>query len=90
MIEPLLIILCRFSIDLDDLFAQRWQLAIEAKVGGQDYGDISLDDIGFQDQCVIADDQKLPQGTTPAPTPSPCADDEYVCDDRSCISANLR
>ena len=80
----------RFGIELNDLFSQRWQLVIEAKVGGQDYGDITLDDLVFRDQCVIAEDQVLPQGTTPAPTPSPCAENEYVCDDRSCIKSEFR
>ncbi|XP_076802493.1 MAM and LDL-receptor class A domain-containing protein 1-like [Clavelina lepadiformis] len=79
----------RFGITLNDLFNRPWQLVIVAKVGGQDYGDITLDDLVFRDQCIVSSDQTLPKGTTPPTTPSPCAGSEYVCDDRSCIDSSL-
>ncbi|XP_078483553.1 MAM and LDL-receptor class A domain-containing protein 1 isoform X3 [Ciona intestinalis] len=79
----------RFNLELNDLFAQPWQLVIVAKVGGQDYGDITLDDLVFRYGCVVSDNQILPTGTTPVPTQSPCPGYQYMCQDRTCVDSNL-
>ena len=75
---------------MNDKFTKPWQLIIEAKVGGQELGDITLDDVGFRAGCVVADDQTLPQGTTPQPTPAPCPNGEFYCGDGNCIDGNLK
>uniref|UniRef100_H2YIR2 MAM domain-containing protein n=1 Tax=Ciona savignyi TaxID=51511 RepID=H2YIR2_CIOSA len=79
----------RFNLDLNKIFDQPWQLVIVAKVGGQSYGDITIDDLVFREGCTISAEQSLPRGTTPIPTPSPCPGDQMVCNDGSCVDTEL-
>ena len=85
---------------MDGLFDKKFQLVIDAVIGGQnggihgdgngDYknGDITIDDLVFRTGCTKSADQTLPVGTTPSPPPNNCQQDQFVCDDASCVAMN--
>nr|XP_039270832.1 MAM and LDL-receptor class A domain-containing protein 1-like [Styela clava] len=77
----------RFYVNFDNLITERWQIVIEAVVGTGTSGDVTIDDLVFQDGIQVADGAELPIGSTPAPTPSPCPGGQFACDDSTCILA---
>ena len=78
----------RFDIPLTGKVSTKWRIVLEAIVGSQEIGDITIDDLVFRDGCILSDNQSLPPGTTPAPTPSPCPEGQFVCGDKSCINSS--
>lgn len=79
---------CRFQINFDDLISDKWQLVIEGEIGAGSIGDISIDDLVFQDGIIPLTDSTLPPGSTPVPTPGPCPDTQFACQDNTCIPIN--
>ena len=79
----------RFDVSMTNVVTTRWRIVVEAVVGGQERGDITLDDLVFRDGCKVSSEQALPPGTTPAPTPSPCPDGQFVCGDKTCVDQSL-
>lgn len=69
----------RQNIDLNSKFSDPFQIVIEAIVGGQEIGDITMDDLVFRENCLLSELSELPLGSTIAPTPNPCPDGQHTC-----------
>ncbi|KAG0721748.1 MAM and LDL-receptor class A domain-containing protein 2 [Chionoecetes opilio] len=67
-----------------------FQFIIEGITNNKDFSNLAIDDLSWTGSCLQVN-ASLPDGSTPTPPPSPCADDEFYCGYQSaCISASKR
>ncbi|KAJ6652014.1 hypothetical protein lerEdw1_015839 [Lerista edwardsae] len=79
----------REKVDFPLAEAEEFQIIIEGVIGTGRKGNIAVDDLILSPGCVESN-HSLPSPPEPTtPTPSPCSPDEFACDDKICIGAEL-